>query len=74
MPLACFGAIGNVSVHWKHAEGIFLRYGIIVRVIFGGEIAFFSAELLNFFCGFACFFCLSWGWGWVVIWGKLLTL
>ena len=28
MPLACFDAICNVSAHWKHAEGMSLRYGV----------------------------------------------
>ena len=73
MPLACFGAIGNVSAHWEYTKAMFLRYGTIVRVIFDGEIVF-SAELRNFFWLLRLFFCLSWGWGWVVIWGKLLTL
>ena len=30
MPLACFGAISNVTMLWKHAEGMSLRYGVVV--------------------------------------------
>ena len=30
MPLACFVANSNVSVHWKHAKGMSLRYDVIV--------------------------------------------
>ena len=30
MPSACFDANSNVSVHWKHAEGMSLRYDVIV--------------------------------------------
>ena len=48
MPLACFDAISNVSAHWKYAEGISLRYGIIVRVIFDGEIVFFGGVAIYF--------------------------
>ena len=28
--LACFDANSNVSTHWKHAEGMSLRYGVVV--------------------------------------------
>ena len=62
MPLACFGAISNVSVHWEHAKGMFLRYGTIVRVIFDGEIVFFGG-VAKFFWWLRLFFCLSWGRG-----------
>ena len=30
MPLVCFDANSNVSTHWKHAEGMSLRYGVVV--------------------------------------------
>ena len=30
MPLACFGAISNVTMLWKHAEGMSLRYGAVI--------------------------------------------
>ena len=30
MPLICFDANSNVSTHWKHAEGMSLRYGVVV--------------------------------------------
>ena len=30
MPSACFDANRKVSPHWKHAEGMSLRYGVIV--------------------------------------------
>jgi len=30
MPLACFGAIGIVLTHLKHAKGMSLRYGVVV--------------------------------------------
>ena len=29
--------------------------------------------IANFFGDFACFFCLSWGWCWVVIWGEIVN-
>ena len=32
MPSACFDTNSNVSTHWKHAEGMSLRYGVIVLV------------------------------------------
>ena len=37
MPLACFGAISNVTMLWKHAEGISLRYGVVVL----GDLIYF---------------------------------
>ena len=30
MPSACFDASSNLSTCWKHAEGMSLRYGVIV--------------------------------------------
>ena len=30
MPLACFGAIGIVLTHLKHAKGMSLRYGVVL--------------------------------------------
>ena len=32
MPSACFDANGNVLAHWKHAEGMSLRYGVFERL------------------------------------------
>ena len=43
MPLACFDANSNVSTHWKHAEGISLRYGVIVL---GSLMRFFYQEIM----------------------------
>ena len=63
MPLACFDTIRKVSTHLNHAEGMSLRYGVIVRVIFDGEIAFFSAELRNFFWRLRLFFLFKLGVG-----------
>ena len=42
MPLACFDANNNVSTHWKHAEGMSLRYGVIVL---GNLMRFFTKNL-----------------------------
>ena len=39
MPSACFDANSNVSTHWKHAEGMSLRYGVIVL---GSLMRFFT--------------------------------
>ena len=41
MPSACFDANSNVSTHWKHAEGMSLRYGVIVL---GSLMRFFSMK------------------------------
>ena len=41
MPSACFDANGNVSTHWKHAEGMSLRYGVIVL---GSLMRFFTKK------------------------------
>ena len=43
MPLACFAANSNVSAHWKHAEGMSLRYGVIVL---GSLMRFFYQEVI----------------------------
>ena len=42
-PLACFDANNNVSTHWKHAEGMSLRYGVIVL---GNLMRFFYQEFI----------------------------
>ncbi len=34
MPLASFDTNINVSTHWKHAEGMSLRYGVVDLGIF----------------------------------------
>ena len=46
MPLACFGAISNVTMLWKHAEGMSLRYGVVVL----GDLIYFL--LFKDFCFF----------------------
>ena len=43
MPSACFDANSNVSTHWKHAEGMSLRYGVIVL---GSLMRFFYQEIM----------------------------
>ena len=43
MPSACFDANSNVSTHWKHAEGMSLRYGVIVL---GSLMRFFYQEFI----------------------------
>ena len=43
MPSACFDANSNVSTHWKHAEGMSLRYGVIVL---GNLMRFFYQEFI----------------------------
>ena len=43
MPSACFDANSNVSTHWKHAEGMSLRYGVIVL---GSLMRFFYQEII----------------------------
>ena len=43
MPSACFDANDNVSTHWKHAEGMSLRYGVIVL---GNLMWFFYQEFI----------------------------
>ena len=43
MPSECFDANSNVSTHWKHAEGMSLRYGVIVL---GGLMRFFYQEFI----------------------------
>ena len=40
---ACFDANSNVSTHWKHAEGMSLRYGVIVL---GSLMRFFYQEFI----------------------------
>ena len=50
MPLACFDANNNVSTHWKHAEGMSLRYGVIVL---GNLMRFFYQEFILSSGGFA---------------------
>ena len=42
MPSACFDANSNVSTHWKHAEGMSLRYGVIVLTLPPTNITQFS--------------------------------
>ena len=42
-PSACFDANSNVSTHWKHAEGMSLRYGVIVL---GSLMRFFYQEFI----------------------------
>ena len=49
MPSACFDANSNVSTHWKHAEGMSLRYGVIVL----GRCGFFTKNLFYHQCFFA---------------------
>ena len=43
MPSACFDANSNVSTHWKRAEGMSLRYGVIVL---GSLMRFFYQEII----------------------------
>ena len=43
MPSACFDANSKVSTHWKHAEGMSLRYGVIVL---GSLMRFFYQEFI----------------------------
>ncbi len=50
MPSACFDANSNVSTHWKHAEGMSLRYGVIVL---GSLMRFFTKNLFYHQCFFA---------------------
>jgi len=38
MPLACFAANSNVSVHWKHTEGISLRHEAILLSLIVADI------------------------------------
>ena len=42
MPSACFAANGKLSTHWKHAKGMFLRYGVIV---FGNLMRLFTKKI-----------------------------
>ena len=50
MPSACFDANSNVSMHWKHAEGMSLRYGVIVL---GSLMQLFTKKSLYHQCFFA---------------------
>ena len=60
MPSACFDAYSNVSTHWKHAEGMSLRYGVAIFCVCERGLEKRGAPPLV--------------WGCVSVWGDVLFI